>query len=229
MKLILNGGGSDEKTKLINLYFKNNIDINKPLLYIPLAMDSKRYSECLEWINGEMKDLKFKNIVMGNNANELLEMNLSEYAAIFIGGGNTFKLLSELKESGFFNILKEYVENEGFVFGGSAGAIIFGKDILLCEYMDKNEVELKNTQGFNLLNGYSLTAHYPNKDEIKTNIATEYLIEYSKIKGPVIALPEENSLIVENKKYSIIGTMPYYIFKNGKKIKYEFDADINLD
>ena len=36
--------------------------------------------------------------------------------------------------------IKRYIDNDGIVFGGSAGAIIFGKDIDTCKYEDDNSI-----------------------------------------------------------------------------------------
>ena len=36
---------------------------------------------------------------------------------LFIGGGNTFKLLYELKSSGAFKKIKQFINNNGIVFG----------------------------------------------------------------------------------------------------------------
>jgi len=49
---------------------------------------------------------------------------------IYIGGGNTFKLLKELKESGFDKELLKFIKEGKPVYGGSAGALILGKNIL---------------------------------------------------------------------------------------------------
>lgn len=56
MKLFLNGGGSDYKTKKVNKIFNKVIDHSKPLLYVPLAMDEIKhpYDGCLEWIIKEL-------------------------------------------------------------------------------------------------------------------------------------------------------------------------------
>jgi len=50
---------------------------------------------------------------------------MTDYSFLFIGGGNTFKLLYDLKSSGAFVNIQGYLNNGGVVFGGSAGAIIF--------------------------------------------------------------------------------------------------------
>lgn len=120
------------------------IDHEKPLLYIPLAMESEMYSSCLEWIKGELREVDITGIEMVTSAQEITDKDLSQYCAIFIGGGNTFKLLYELKISGAFEKIKAYMDNDGIVFGGSAGAIIFGESLESCILDDTNEVGLKD-------------------------------------------------------------------------------------
>ena len=97
---------------------------------------------------------------MVKSAEELDGTNVENYSAILIGGGNTYKLLNDLKASGSFEKIKAYIEQDGIVFGGSAGAIIFGYDIESCAAMDKNKVRLKDRKGFDVLSGYSVFGHY---------------------------------------------------------------------
>lgn len=218
MRLLLCGGGSGEKTVLVNAKFNEIIDHNKKLLYIPLAMDKERYPSCIKWLENEMKNVSLKEIEMITDAKEICEKNLQDYSAIFIGGGNTFKLLKELKDSGAFDILSEYIKNNGIIYGCSAGAIIFGKDIECSIYMDPNDVELKDTKGFNTLDGFSFVAHYTNESKEQTKIATDYLLNYSKDKEAIYALPEEDTIYINGDEKEIIGTKNYYIFKNGKRL-----------
>ena len=228
MGIILGGGGCAEQTVITNKLFESLIDSKKSILYIPLAMQSHRYPNCFSWINGEFGTIKHGDIVMVNTAKEILEHDLSNYSAVFIGGGNTYKLLKDLKDSGAFEKLKKYIDNGGLVYGGSAGAIIFGKDINSCLYQDENAVGLKDTSGFNSLFGFSFTAHYTNQDAEQTKKATEYLTKYS-ITEPVIALPEEDSLYTDDETVKIVGTKPWYIFNNGNKKQLEPDIEYSKD
>lgn len=148
MKLFLCGGGDGEQTKLANQKLNNVIDHSKPILYVPLAMESNNYDGCFEWIQEELKDVKVPGIVMIRSREELAGKDLENYSAIFIGGGNTYKLLNDLKVSGSFEKIRSYMENDGIVFGGSAGAIIFGENIDSCACMDQNEIGLMDTKGF---------------------------------------------------------------------------------
>ena len=214
MKVFLCGGGSGDQT--VEAYKKLNevIDRSKPCLYIPLAMEQEKYADCYEWIRGELKNIDIPYIEMVKSTDELAAKDLNDFGLIFIGGGNTFKLLSELKKSGAFEKIKEYLNSEGVVFGGSAGAIIFGKDLDACRLADVNEVGLIETDGFDILNGISILCHYTNQTPQKDDESRQYLLELSK-RRKTIALPEEVTLFVNSGDIEVIGNRPYYLFENG--------------
>ena len=231
MRLLLCGGGSGDKTIEANKKLNEIIDHSKPILYIPLALEKNRYDGCLKWIKEELKSVDVPFIDMVYSAEEILEKNLNEYCAIFIGGGNTFKLLSELKESGAFFSVKKFIDGNGIIFGGSAGATILGYDINSCLYTDSNIVNIKDTKGFDCLNGKSLAAHYTNENREKTKRATDYLTQYSRVAGPVIAIPEEITIFVDGEKIEFIGNKKSYYFESGKRklIDFYIKKDISFD
>lgn len=208
-------GGSDVQTQDAYNKLDELIDHSKPLLYIPLAMNYDEYEGCYEWIIEELKELNICQIDMVKSARALEEKNLNEYCAIFIGGGNTYKLLFELKLSGSFNKIKDFIFNDGIVFGGSAGATIMGHDISSCECDDENNVGLINTKGFDVLNGISILCHYTNRNEEKNAVNTDFLRRKSYDMN-IIALPEEDTIFVNDEKIEVMGPCPYYIFSNGE-------------
>lgn len=225
MRIFLCGGGSGEKTILANKKLDEVINHNRPILYVPLAMDATKhpYDECYEWVKKELSNVDVPSIEMVKSFRELSEKKLDDYSAIFIGGGNTYSLLKGLKESNSLEKIRDFINNDGVVFGGSAGAIIFGKDIDCCGCMDNNDVELKDTSGLDILNGISLFCHYTNKksklseeeNKIRMDGFTNYLLDYSLNRETVLGLPEEDTIFIDNDKIEIIGTKPYYKFTNG--------------
>ena len=218
MTLFLNGGGCGAQVKESYQLFKEKVDTNKPLFYIPLAMEKEKYPSCLEWISGELKDFHFPKIDMITSPEELCTKNLADYAALFIGGGNTYKLLAELKSCNAFSKINAFLEEGGIVFGGSAGAILFGKTIDSCRHADPNKVGLKEVAGFNQVFGAYIGAHYPNDNPIKTAEATANFTQLSD-QAPVIALPEEDTLVIDKENAKVIGNKPYHIFKKGIAFK----------
>lgn len=233
MKLILCGGGSGEQNTLANQKLNEIIDNNKPILYVPLALDENDfpYDECYEWITKELQYVKKTGIDMVRTFEQLAGRNYNDYSAIFIGGGNTYKLLKGIKESGAFEKIKEYVENNGVIIGGSAGAVIFGKDINIISIMDSNDVNLLDTKGFDIISGISIFPHYTNtksrlteeENDERHTIFTNYICEYSKNIGKVIAIPEEDAVYVNDDNIEILGTRPYYISENGNMIEFKIE------
>ena len=225
MKLLLNGGGSNEDLVLTMTKLNELIDHSKPLLYIPLAMDEEEhpYDSCLEWFNSQLTNVEISNVEMTKTFEHLAALSLNNYSAIFIGGGNTYKLLKGLKESGAFSKIQDYIKNDGVVVGCSAGAVICGKDIDIIASMDSNDVGLTDTIGFDVMNGISIFPHYINlksrltDEENKTMIDkyTNSMIKFSLEKGNVYAIPEENTIYINDDLIEVIGPKPYYIVSNG--------------
>ena len=101
-----------------------------------------------------------------------------------------------------------------FLCGGSAGAIIFGRDLEACRLDDANEVNLTDIDGFDVLDGISILCHYTNRTAEKDEQSKQYLLELSKCRKAV-ALPEEVTLFVNDEDVEVIGDRPYYLFENG--------------
>jgi dipeptidase E len=97
----------------------------------------------MQWITSIFAPFAIHRISMwidmaGHHASEL-----EEFDAVYIGGGNTYALLGELIASGFDRHLHMYANRGGIVYGGSAGAVVLGKDIRTISDMDRNEIALR--------------------------------------------------------------------------------------
>ncbi len=230
MKLFLNGGGSTKELAMTMSKVNEAMNHNKPILYVPLAMDEldHPYDGCYEWFQKQIVNVDVVGVEMPRSFEEFASLDFNNYSAIFIGGGNTYKLLKGIKDNGIFEKINEYLNDDGIVIGCSAGAIIFGYDINSCLAMDRNDVGLVDTKGFNKLNGKSVFAHYTNsKTEEIHKKYTDYLVEYSTTNETIIALPEEDTILVDNENESIFGTRPYYEFNNGVINKLDIEDKIS--
>lgn len=224
MKLFLCGGGSGKQILLALNKFSKQLDKNKPILYIPLAMDEKKYKDCYTWFKEEIKYMKINNFKMVKSSLELSKINFDEYSALFIGGGNTYKLLNDIKSNGNYEKILKYLNNGGIIFGGSAGAIIFGKDIDGCMTEDSNIVNLNDTEGFNILKDYSFLCHLNNKHFKKNK---DYLFHYTKDKK-LIYLPENDVIYINDDRISLIGNHKYIVFDKGR-CEYHTSSNIKKD
>lgn len=211
MKLYLSGGSKfsfslDEK-------FIACLD-KRPLMYIPIAIMTKIYcaKDCLQWIKTYFSKSSFNNIEMVTDLYNFKDSDFSNYSGLYIGGGNSFFLLDEMKNSGFYELLKSKVIDGFPVAGNSAGSIIHAKSIISAVPYDQNNVGLRNFKAYNHLGGFDLWCHY---DSTMDSVIFEYL-NYRDV-DKIIALPDYCGLFVNNSNASIIGDRSAWIFKSGVK------------
>ncbi len=219
MRLILNGGGSGDQVKDSYRLFGKEINGGK-VMYIPLAWNHGNLENCIDWFREEIKPFGVTYIDQILKPEQITKERLKNVSGIFIGGGNTFKLLKMLKDTEAFDNLQCYINNNGLVMGSSAGALIFGKSINTClknelniNSTDKNLVGLKDTNGFNAIKGYSLFVHYKKQAE-QLSQTQEYVDRLLKLGHRLICLPEETSVWINQDKISIIGQKPAEMFDN---------------
>ena len=158
--------------------------------------------DCLLWLENNLSPYGNFDITLLNEEGigNFKYEELLYFGGVFIGGGNTYKLLKILKETEFDNYLVKLLKETDIpVIGGSAGAVIFGKDIETVETMDVNNVGLEDLSGMDMLNGKNVWVHY---NESMDEDIQKY-IERTRIEA--IALPEESGLYITNENIQPVG------------------------
>lgn len=182
------------------------------MLYLPVALRGIRsFGSCFEWITTTFAPFNVKHIEMWTDLTVHQAHQLQQFNGIYIGGGNTYALFAELIASGFNNHLREYVDEGGMIYGGSAGAVILGKDIRTVSHMDRNETGLIEINCLNLANDHAVWPHYRSQDDqlIENFVRTFQL--------PVLAIPERSGIVIESGRMQTVGFEPSYCFNNHGK------------
>lgn len=213
VNIFLGGGGDENDSKLLDEFFINKMVKHKKMLYIPIAMDGKKlsYKSCLEWIQSVFGRIGFTNIDMLTQLEQGVAIDSNEFASVYIGGGNTFDLLHKIRSSSFDKIISHSLQNGISIYGGSAGAIILGKNILTCKHMDPNNIGITQFQGLNLINGYSIWCHYNQSDD---DLILEFIKDHD---CPVIAIPEKSGVYYDGVYLRVIGIEPITLFTSYDK------------
>jgi dipeptidase E len=207
MKVALGGGGGATDSRLLDKVFATWIGRQGRLLYWPVALRGIRpFSSCLEWITAAFAPLQVNGITMWTDLCEHQFNELDQFDAVYIGGGNTFALLAELRKSGFEQYLRECARQGKPVYGGSAGAAVLGRDIRTVNYLDRNEVGLVEMKGLDLAGGHAIWVHYQPQDD---RLIEEYV---SQCQQPVIALSECSGIVIEQDSLRAVGFEPAYRF-----------------
>jgi dipeptidase E len=168
---------------------------DKVLAYMPSDGSNAPQKYIKEWKNYAKKHnagfnlINISKIDSGKEKNKLLSSNI-----LVISGGNTFKLLDNLRESSLDNTILEFIKKENFVLSGfSAGALILTPTIEVCNLpnYDKNEVGLEDLTGLGIVN-FEVFPHY-SEQEYK-----DLLKEYKKqTKNEVREITNENCIVLD--------------------------------
>jgi dipeptidase E len=143
---------------------------------------------------------------------------LEEAEAVFVGGGNTFRLLAKLQHSGLLAPLRQRVTAGARYIGSSAGTNIAAPTI-----RTTNDMPIVEPAGFEALGlvPFQINPHYldadplsPHMGETRETRLREYLEENE---WPVVGLREGAWLDVEDARVRLGGGTGARIFRRGRE------------
>ena len=149
---------------------------------------------------------------------EIVSIDQLESAdAIFVGGGNTFRLLKKLYERRLLDPIRQRVRDGLPYIGSSAGSIVTCPTIRTTNDMPIVECTSLNSFGFIpfQINGHYLDPdpHTTHKGETREDRLREF---HEENDTPVVGLREGTMLQVEDDEYTLVGFKPARIFRRGK-------------
>lgn len=149
--------------------------------------------------------------------------------AIFIGGGNTFRLLKALYDSNLLHSIQRRVDEGMPYIGSSAGAIVAGPTIKTTKDMPILQPPSFDSLG---LVSFQISPHYLDPDPNSTHMGetqeervNQFLEEND---APVVGLREGTMLLIENGEITLKGTTDARIFRKGH-MPVEIDPGSILD
>lgn len=132
MKVLLTSCGLETeeiKNKFIEMIGKDTSDAKA--LFIPTAaIDADAINVLPKCMNDLLKcKISKENITVYDLHQPITQGVLKLYDVVYICGGNTEYLLDRINEQGFSKTLLQYIMNDGFVIGVSAGSVIFANNL----------------------------------------------------------------------------------------------------
>ena len=183
--------------------FMNNDTERKKVLFIPTAnIDEEtkflvdEAKKVFENLGMEVEDLEISKLNEKTIKNKIEKANY-----LYVGGGNTFYLLQELKRKNLIDFIKNRVNFGMTYIGESAGAIITSKDIEYNYLMDDKTIakDLKDYLGLNLVDFYVV----PHLNEFPFEESAKQTVEKYKDKLNIIAINNSQAIIVKDDKFEI--------------------------
>jgi dipeptidase E len=136
--------------------------------------------------------------------------------AIFVGGGNTFRLLLNLYELNVLDQIRDCVEAGTLYIGSSAGAVVAAPTI-----KTTNDMPIVQPRSFNSLGliGFQINAHYLDPDPNSTHMGETREVRINQFlednETPVVGLREGCMIRVERGIHLLKGRTNARIFRRG--------------
>ncbi|HMS23629.1 MAG TPA: Type 1 glutamine amidotransferase-like domain-containing protein [Candidatus Saccharibacteria bacterium] len=190
--IILSGGGDSKQASDINRFLYDQMKSKTSLssLYIPLALKEDYFDSAEQWFRSEHPYLE--KITVVRNKQDAEKAMKKHYALIYIGGGNTGKLLYQLKEYSLDQYIITQLSSGTIIYGGSAGAIVLGKTITTAP--EKEYEKDKDNRGLNLLGNYSIIPHFESK------FSKHHFNEAKKYGTKLLGISESSGVIFKGGK-----------------------------
>lgn len=189
------------------------------LLFIPFARPGGiTYDEytAIAQKGFESLNIKVKGIHEFENPKEAI----NNAAGIFVGGGNTFELVSQLYTHDLMSAIKRAVENGTRYFGTSAGSNITGVSM-----KTTNDMPIVYPPSFKTLGliNFNLNPHYLDPDMSSKHMGETRetrIKEFHQFnETPVLGLREGSWLNVEGEQITLKGDLPARLFIKGLEAK----------
>ena len=176
----------------------------KTVTYIPTAGIAEDVEGMVEEETSTLESLGMTVDVLevSSASYDSIVNSLTKNDIIFVGGGNTFFLLQELRRSGADQILIREVEKGKLYIGESAGSIISCPDIGYCGEMDSPEKapDLIEYAGLNLVDFYIV----PHIGNAEMGEAAEKAVEKYSSELELKAITDEQVILVEEGRVEIL-------------------------
>lgn len=197
------GGDSIDEAPVWRVMLKGK----RRVLYWPFALPPARIGEIEGWLAGAFAglgvdtELETWTDLAQHHPDEMGDVDL-----LFVGGGNTFRLLDRVRSAGFEQAVRDFVARGGDYYGGSAGAILACADIGVALGLDENEVGLTDLTGLGLVRDLVVLPHYDRTQAVAAR-------ESSRREGrALVGVPERSGLAVRGGHAEVIGHEPVTVF-----------------
>lgn len=196
-------------------YFAGAVDIfkdqiqpkmhGKKVLFIPTAAKVEKYDGYVDEakIAFEKLGLQIQILDISEASEDEIKREMGKAELLYVSGGNTFYLLSELKKKNLLPVIRSCIDLGMVYVGESAGAIIASQDVSYISITD-DVVFGDNLGDFRALDiaGFNVLPHY---GEFPFKEATQEILDtYGKVLN-LIPINNSEAIVVNNGSYKILG------------------------
>lgn len=194
------------------------------VLFIPYALrDRRAYATT---VADRLRAMGFTTTSVHDVSN--MARAVEEAEVIFIGGGNTFRLLKSLYDYDLIEPIRRSIAADAIYIGSSAGSIVAGPTLKTTK--DMPIVQPRSFDALELV-PFQISPHYLDPDPTSTHMGEtqeERILQFlEENDAPVVGLREGSMLRVQNSAIRLTGPRGARIFhKNEDPVEAKTGADL---
>ena len=185
------------------------------IVFFPFAGVTTHWRDYTELVKAAFQPLGLP--VIGADDLEPVAASLHDSDVIFIGGGNTFRLLAECRRREWSDLIRTAVQRGTPYIGSSAGSVIACPSI-----HTTNDMPIVDPKGLGALGfvPFQLNCHFTDftppghQGETRRQRISEFLTLHPDM--TVIGLPEGDWIRTQNEDFILHGTHPAWRFQLGR-------------
>lgn len=191
---------------------RNFLGDAKRLLFVPYALFD--HDKCAATAQARFQKMGYEMTSVHTAEDPIAAVNETE--AVFIGGGNTFRLLKTLYDVELIELIRKRVLNGMPYIGSSAGSNVAAPTI-----KTTNDMPIVQPPSFNALGlvSFQINPHYLDPDPNSKHMGEtreERIVQFLEENDtPVVGLREGAMLRIENGKTILCGSSGARIFRKG--------------
>ncbi|GAB3913695.1 hypothetical protein GCM10011575_19650 [Microlunatus endophyticus] len=133
------------------------------IVYWPFALPGAMCASADQWLrhNLDLLDIDYHlDTWQTLSDHDPVELDSDRVDLLLVGGGNTFRLLDQVRQHGFVDQVRRFCLDGGDYYGGSAGAVLACETIEIADGHDPNEPGLDDLAALGLITGTAVLPHF---------------------------------------------------------------------
>ena len=208
--IYLGGGGSAADESVL---WRSMLAGKARIVYWPFALPPERARMAQEWLVRGFRELDADVVVeTWTDLSQHAPDHLASAELLFVGGGNTFRLLDHVRRNGFLDAVRKFVDGGGDYYGGSAGALLALSDVSIALHLDDNDLDLADLSALGLVGYLDVLPHFT-VAQLGDAIAWS-----NERERTLLGIPERSGVVVREGKVEVLGYEPVYEVTEGHAV-----------
>ncbi len=189
----------------------NKLDLSSKnsLVFITTPAEPKEEQGDLQWLADDRQSLVDAGFqvtdytITGKTKDELIR-DLQHFDYIYMSGGDTFYLLHQSQQTGFIDVIRDFINNKGKTYiGTSAGSIITG---FACpDYLLSNSVmkDVDNKFGYGFV-PFIILPHWGSEHFRKKYLGSRLKLAYKEDQYPLVTLTDSQYIHIQDDRMQFV-------------------------